>query len=263
MSEEFDLDDVERGLHELFKYAFVTKCHLDEASITPDEMKTLEELDSLEILENFKDIVVDLLQYKKECKSSDTGELTQRNEQYENMIQKLEGEVRNHIRIEHQLKLHIETSESKQDELVRDCEIAQEKAKSLEEKCRNLEIELKKTKDEIDAKSKEIERFKLKNKESPNIKAVTSVGALKKRVEQKTQELNKVQQMITTERTRPRSIRKSMGDVEFGKSYSNIKRKQTTRLTENRPKSSAKKSSSTLRSHLRNNQENKPTSKRK
>jgi hypothetical protein len=34
--------------------------------VTEDEMNTLEELDTLEVIENFKDIVVDLLNFKKE-----------------------------------------------------------------------------------------------------------------------------------------------------------------------------------------------------
>ena len=38
---------------------------------------------------------------------------------YEQMIQKLEGDVRNHIRIEQQLKLHIESIQNKLEELER------------------------------------------------------------------------------------------------------------------------------------------------
>ena len=36
--------------------------------------------------------------------------------EYEKMVQKLEGDVRNHIRIEQQLKLHIETIQNKLEE---------------------------------------------------------------------------------------------------------------------------------------------------
>ena len=35
---------------------------------------------------------------------------------YESMLQKLEAEVRNHIRVEQQLKLHIETMQGKMEE---------------------------------------------------------------------------------------------------------------------------------------------------
>lgn len=39
--------------------------------------------------------------------------------EYEQMIQKLEGDIRNHIRIEQQLKLHIESIQNKLEELER------------------------------------------------------------------------------------------------------------------------------------------------
>ncbi|MEW3935601.1 hypothetical protein, partial [Pseudomonas aeruginosa] len=50
---------------------------------------------------------------------SEKGELKQRSEQFETMLQKAEAEVRNHIRIEHQLKLHIENHQNRIEELER------------------------------------------------------------------------------------------------------------------------------------------------
>ena len=41
---------------------------------------------------------------------------------YEDIIQQLEADVRKHIRIEHQLKLHIESVEDRVEELERDLE---------------------------------------------------------------------------------------------------------------------------------------------
>lgn len=99
MSEEIDLNEVAKHFHELFKFAFITNSQLDEESVTPEEMKTLEELDSLEVLENLKDLLVDLLNFKRDNRISDTAELNKRSQQFESMIQKLEGEVRNHIRV--------------------------------------------------------------------------------------------------------------------------------------------------------------------
>jgi len=43
----------------------------------------------------------------------DLVEYHEKNNQYEQLLQKLEGEVRNHIRIEQQLKLHIESTQAK------------------------------------------------------------------------------------------------------------------------------------------------------
>jgi hypothetical protein len=99
MSEEIDLDEVSNHFHELFKFAFITNSQIDDESVTPEEIKTLEELDPLEVLENLKDLLVDLLNFKRDNRISDTAELNKRSKQFESMIQKLEGEVRNHIRV--------------------------------------------------------------------------------------------------------------------------------------------------------------------
>lgn len=128
------LTETDKILHELFKQAFITNCSLDEASCSAEELKTLEELDTLEVLENLKDLLTELLNFKKEYKNSDKAELVKKSEQFETMLQKLEAEVRNHIRIEHQLKLHIETSQTKVDELEKSKDFASRQIKELESK---------------------------------------------------------------------------------------------------------------------------------
>ena len=117
MDLEIDAHNIEKGLHDLFKFAFVSNCNLDDESITSEESKTLEDLELSEILENFKDLVFNLLKFKKEFKTSEKAELAMRNEQFENLLQKLEAEVRNHIRVQHQLKLHIENHQQRISEL--------------------------------------------------------------------------------------------------------------------------------------------------
>lgn len=74
-SESIEPKEVIKTIFELFKFAFVTNCKIDEESMTEEEAKTLEELDCMEVLENFRDLVVDLLNFKKKQKSSDTAEL--------------------------------------------------------------------------------------------------------------------------------------------------------------------------------------------
>jgi hypothetical protein len=109
--------NLENALYEMFRFAFITNCHLDDSSVTADELETLEELTIEEVLENLKDLVTDLLNFKRDFRSTDKAELAHRSEQFENMLQKLEAEVRNHIRVEHQLKLHIEANQNKIEEL--------------------------------------------------------------------------------------------------------------------------------------------------
>ena len=51
---------------------------------------------------------------------------------YEEMIQQLEADIRKHIRIEHQLKLHIESVEDRVEELERDAAKAEDSSKKDE-----------------------------------------------------------------------------------------------------------------------------------
>jgi hypothetical protein len=77
----------------------------------------LEDLDEVEVLENFKDLVKDLLQEKKQFKESEIEQLRTTNQQFESLIQKLEAESRNHVRTEQTLKVHIDGMATKIEEL--------------------------------------------------------------------------------------------------------------------------------------------------
>lgn len=103
MPAERNYQEVVKILHEVFKNSFITHCQLNEESVTQEELKTLKELDDLEVLENLQDLLSELFRFKQEHKRSDISELIQRAAQFEAMIQKLEGEVRNHIRVIHYL----------------------------------------------------------------------------------------------------------------------------------------------------------------
>lgn len=211
---ELDLDklktsqDFEKSFYELFRYSFITNCHLDEASVTGEELETLEELTTEEVLENFRDLINDLLNFKKEFKSTDKAELAQRTEQFENMLQKLEAEVRNHIRIEHQLKLHIESNQNKIEELERFKTEAQEKlshyedgkttASKGEKNIQKVEAECMKLKLLLEEKVLECEKLKkeLENKGKKQEKSTSSIDYLKKRMEEKVSELSKIQKIM-------------------------------------------------------------------
>lgn len=150
--EESDSVDIFKSLHEFFCYVFSTNCHIDEASVTDEEMKTLEELDSLEVLENLKEVVLELLRFKREHKTSDNAELIQKSEQFETLLQKSEAEVRNHIRMEHQLKLHIESSQNRIDELEK---LNTQLTKKLEEGTGHV---TERTEKDVEHKLKQIEQ---------------------------------------------------------------------------------------------------------
>ena len=102
-----------KSLQEIFKTAFITNCNFDHASVTEDELQTLEDLDQNEVIDNIKNLIDTLLQFKSNCKSASIGELATRCDQLEKMLQKQESEVRGHITLEHQLKLHIDSIQQK------------------------------------------------------------------------------------------------------------------------------------------------------
>lgn len=129
--------DFEKTLHQLFSFAFISNCELMDEKLPPEELETLQDLDTAEVLENFKDLVVELLDYKRSNLKSDKSDLIQQNEQFEEMLQKLEGEVRNHIRIEQQLKLHLESSQAKLDETEKKYAVLQKKFDAVEAQLSN------------------------------------------------------------------------------------------------------------------------------
>ncbi|CAG9330208.1 unnamed protein product [Blepharisma stoltei] len=106
-----------KQLHDFFKVCFRENCEIDEEEVTIEEEKTLEELSPYEVFQNFKDLVNDLLQFKRKFKKTDKGGLETQCEQLEILLQKLEAEARIHYGIEHQLKIHIDTCQSKVEEL--------------------------------------------------------------------------------------------------------------------------------------------------
>jgi chromosome segregation ATPase len=126
--------DIEKPLKDLFKSAFITNCALDDASVTDEELQTLEELDNSELIENLKSLLDTLLTFKSNCKSSNSGELATRCDQLEKMLQKQESEVRNHIKAQHQLKLHIDNLQQKISELEKNNIEAKASIKEMEDK---------------------------------------------------------------------------------------------------------------------------------
>lgn len=116
---EVVIQTVETGLTALFQHVYTTNCELEGEEITSEDHLTLLELSPLETLENLKDLIESLLSSKRQLKRTDKAELAERCDQFERLLQKLEGEVRVHIRVEQQLKLHAEATQAKLDELQR------------------------------------------------------------------------------------------------------------------------------------------------
>lgn len=221
--------EFEENLLEIFKEAFVTNCHIDDSSVTSEELSTLEDLDKQEILENLQELLSKLLKCKQEFKESDRAELADRTGQFESIIQKLEGDIRSHISIEHQLKLHLENTQGKVDEIEKSYKNALETIKMLgckankenhredskENLKRDYENKLNKLKEDSKRKdqrmlklageltkmktlyteqSTEIEKLKTKPKHEN--KTLRDLSCLKRKLGEKSAELGKMQQQI-------------------------------------------------------------------
>jgi hypothetical protein len=174
-----DSNDYFFVVKDLFKTHFIANCHLDNASVTDEEIMTLEELDHLEVLENLKDLLESLVSFKRNMKESSSEELALRCEKLEKMLQKQEADVRKHISNEHQLKLLVEGLQQKNAELELKYENAQHIIKTLElstgesvnEKISNLETHFAKEiakisqKFKVDTQSLSVETQKIRKLE--------------------------------------------------------------------------------------------------
>jgi valyl-tRNA synthetase len=87
---------------------------LDDSVLELTEVLRLEPVQALELIsENIKD----LLKVKRNFVMIDEYKNYKAHEQYQKALQKLEGEVRHHIKIEQQMKLHIDSTQAKLEEL--------------------------------------------------------------------------------------------------------------------------------------------------
>ena len=109
-----DKNSLELCIRKLFEDTFISNCKLENTPISSEDLKDVMSLDINRIVDNLKLLISSLLSFKRSSISEDKSELIQRNEQFEMMLQKLEAEVRNHIRVEHQLKLHIESNQAEE-----------------------------------------------------------------------------------------------------------------------------------------------------
>ena len=164
--------------------------------------------------------------------------------QFENMLQKLEAEVRSHISIEHQLKLHVDATQAKLDTVERKYAEAKDSlqsfAKPLKPKLtspvKDPRLQLKQEVNEKEAKlgertakrdnemkalQAELQRLKDRlrhlNAEQPksllrkHSKKSRGFSALKKQTEERSHELSRVQHSLTSKR----SCRRSMGEADL------------------------------------------------
>ena len=203
--------EIERGIRELFRYAFITNCHLDESEVTKREIDAVESLDSVDILEGFKELIIALLKFKKDSKSERKDNVLI---QYELLLQKLETELRDHLRTEQQLKITIESLKQKLSESEKNCIVANLKIKDSEEtlKTENVTDYNLKSQKKYSSLNTQLQEFKKiqieKMAEIRNMQKVSSknyetekrheqpIDFIKKKLEEKSKEIAKIQDKI-------------------------------------------------------------------
>lgn len=125
MSQESEL---EKALREFFCYAFITNCRLDTTQISEKDLNAVNTIQGLDLLEAFKELVLALLKYKRDCKLGKKG----KENTNEKEVKQLESEIRNHIRIEQQLKLTTEFFKLKYEESEKNYKKVAKKIKEFE-----------------------------------------------------------------------------------------------------------------------------------
>ena len=106
-----NLKKLEKEIRNLFKDTYLANCKLENIQTSVSEATEASKDDIFNVISNLRLIITSLLSFKQSSILDDKSELIQRNEQFENMLQKLEADIRNHIRVENQLKLHIESNQ--------------------------------------------------------------------------------------------------------------------------------------------------------
>ncbi|CAD8052844.1 unnamed protein product [Paramecium sonneborni] len=93
-----------------------SKDYLSKVIPIDDDKQTLSQVDNIIIINYFKQIVIYLIKTKVELEEKT--QLQESQSQYESLIQKLEADIRQHIRIEQQLRIYTETLQQKIDDFI-------------------------------------------------------------------------------------------------------------------------------------------------
>lgn len=115
---------IEVGLQDLFRYAYATNCHLDNYSVTADELSSIYTFSALELLENFKDLLLNLLNFKKNFRGQQSKETR--------LAAQFQVELEYHITLQNELRNMLSTSVSREEQLVKIHEKAVQRIEELE-----------------------------------------------------------------------------------------------------------------------------------
>lgn len=171
------------GLKELFKYAFITNCHLDGEVLTIEDTGLIDSFDFIDLLDNFKDLIVSLLKFKKDCKNKEAVETC--NKEYSDSLAKTHGQdLEYYVKKTEELAFQLANSEIREENILKNYEFAIAKIQKLESKNRLAQSEWVKEKTHL---QDQLNKFSQKN--SSKKKVESENAKLKKLLEEKFVEL--------------------------------------------------------------------------
>jgi hypothetical protein len=92
-------DSLEHRVRGLFRHVHLTNCQLDGFTVSEAEEKRRTEVPIWEVVDALGLQIEGLLVWKRDTRTCEAEELRMRCQQFEGMLQHLEGEVRKHIRV--------------------------------------------------------------------------------------------------------------------------------------------------------------------
>ena len=129
------MKSIESGLQDLFRYAYATNCHLDNYAVTANELNSIQTFSTLELLENFKDLLLNLLTFKK-----NNFEQQSKESRLLSLSTQHQLELQYHIKLQSELKHLLSNSISREEQLLVAHEKALKRVKDLETQQVNSEL---------------------------------------------------------------------------------------------------------------------------
>ena len=189
------------------------------------ELSQVLRLDPHRALEQITENIKDLLKIKRNFSRMDEYKGYKAHEQYQKALQKLEGEVRHHIKIEQQMKLHIDSTQAKIEDLEKnqDSGLAEslkrenmkllEKIKCMEKQMENSEEKIRYVKELNMLKGlAQQDSMRYGELEKTNRKLEMEVNYLQRKVEVLNRELNCERHAL--KENRPESVLKKRNNEE-------------------------------------------------
>lgn len=196
---------IEVGLQDLFRYAYATNCHLDNYCVTSDELSSIYTFSSLELLENFKDLLLNLLNFKKNYKDQQSKE--------SRLAAQFQVELEYHITLQNELRNLLSISVSREEQLVKTHEKAVQRIQELEVVQSNSEkmLNWQQIKEELSEKILDL-NYKIDQRESIMHKLESENSRLRTLLEEKFIEIEILK----------KNMKKKYSRGKDSKSYMNI-----------------------------------------